>query len=54
MKKKFLACTLAALMCLQPASAVLAEDLDFGEDSTGSPRNPISSQKKTPKIFLTL
>ena len=35
MKKKFLACTLAALMCLQPASAVLAEDLDFGEDSTG-------------------
>ena len=36
MKKKFLACTLAALMCLQPASAVLAEDLDFGEDSTGT------------------
>ena len=35
MKKKFLACTLAALMCLQPTSAVLAEDLDFGEDSTG-------------------
>lgn len=54
MKKKFLACTLAALMCLQPASAVLAEDLDFGEDSTGITEESHLSQKKTPKIFLTL
>ena len=54
MKKKFLACTLAALMCLQPASAVLAEDLDLEKTPPESPRNPISSQKKTPKIFLTL
>ena len=43
MKKKFLACTLAVLMCLQPASAVLAEDPKPGDVAQTSEKVSISS-----------
>lgn len=50
MKKKFLACTLAArLRRLFWLKIWILE-----KTPPESPRNPISSQKKTPKIFLTL
>ena len=43
MKKKLLACTLAVLMCLQPASAVLAEDPKPGDVAQTSEKVSISS-----------
>ncbi len=43
MKKKLLACTLAVLMCLQPASAVLAEDAESGNVAQTSEEVSISS-----------
>ena len=43
MKKKLLACTLAVLMCLQPASAVLAEEPKPGDVAQTSEEVSISS-----------
>ena len=43
MKKKLLAGTLAVLMCLQPASAVLAEDAESGDVAQTSEEVSISS-----------
>ena len=50
MKKKLLACTLAALMCLQPASSVLAENLDFGDSAGIIAENDISPEENTEDI----
>ena len=50
MKKKLLACTLAALMCLQPASSVLAEDLDFGDSAGIIAENDATPEENTENI----
>ena len=50
MKKKLLACTLAALMCLQPTSSVLAENLDFGDSAGMIAENDISPEENTEDI----
>ena len=50
MKKKLLACTLAALMCLQPASSVLAENLGFGDSAGIIAENDISPEENTEDI----
>ena len=50
MKKKLLACTLAALMCLQPTSSVLAENLDFGDSAGIIAENDISPEENTEDI----
>ena len=47
MKKKLLSCVLAALICLQPASTVLAEDLDFGDSSGILAENDVNSETNT-------
>ena len=47
MKKKLLSCVLAALICLQPASTVLAEDLDLGDSSGILAETNTSSETNT-------